>query len=131
VSEGAGHGVEVGGQPGVGEPALDRRELLLQLGEFGPGGPYPCERRALVAGHVLRQERVHEPAPPGHRARVGVLQAGEDRHQRRLAATVGAEHADAHAVGELEVEPVEDLAAAERLGQAAGGEERDGCHGGG
>ena len=94
----------------------------------GPGGAHPAQRRALVAGHVLGQERVDEPAPARDGAGVRLLEPGEDRQQRRLAAAVRTEHADAHAVGELEIEPVEDEAPAERLRQAAGGEERDDRH---
>ena len=96
----------------------------------GRAAKHPGERRALVAVHVLGQERVHEPAAARHRAAVRLLEAGEDREQRRLASAVRAEHADAHAVGELEVEPVEDQTAAERLLDVARGEERDTCHGG-
>ena len=45
----------------------------------------------------------------------GCSSPGEDPQQRRLAAAVGPEHADARARGELEVEPGQHLAAAERL----------------
>ena len=114
AAERAAHGVEVGGQRRVGEAALDRVQLGLERGQLRTGGAHPGERRALVAGDVLGQERVDEPAPAGDRAVVGVLQAGEDRQQRRLAAAVGPEDADAHAVGELEVEPVEDRGARRR-----------------
>ena len=131
VGQRAAHGVEVGRQPRVGQPALDARQLGLELRELGPGGDDPGQRRALVAGDVLGQEGVHEPAPARDGAVVRMLEAGEDGQQRRLAAAVGTEHADAHAVGELEVEPVEDPAPAEGLDQAAGGEERDGRHPGG
>ena len=131
VGQRAGHRVEVGGQPRIGQPALDRVQVRLQRGQLGPRREHPRERRALVAGHVLGQERVDEPAAAGDRPVVGVLEAGQDGQQRRLAAAVRPQHADAHAVGELEVEPVEDQAAAEGLLQAAGGEERDGRHGGG
>jgi hypothetical protein len=54
-----------------------------------------------------------------------VLLAGEDPQQRRLAAAVGAEDADTGAGGELQVEPGEDLAAAERLRDAARRQQRD------
>ena len=131
VGERAGHRVEIGGQPRVGQPALDRVQVRLQLGQLGPRREHPRERRALVAGHVLGQEGVDEPAAARDRPVVGVLEAGQDGQQRRLAAAVGAEHADPHPVGELEVEPVEDQATAEGLLQAAGREERDGRHGGG
>ena len=121
VGERAGHRVEVGGQRGVGEPPLGGVQLGLQLGDLGPRGEHGGERRALVAGDLLRQEGVA-------RARGGAStspasacsSAGEDPQQRRLAAAVGAEHADPRAVGQLEVEPVEDAAAAERLRRARG-----------
>jgi hypothetical protein len=54
-----------------------------------------------------------------------VLVAREDAQQRRLAAAVGAEDADAGTRGELEVEAREDLAAAERLRDAARRQQRD------
>jgi hypothetical protein len=131
VGQRAAHGVEVGGQARVGQPALDGSQLGLQLGQLGPRGASPGERRPLVAGHVLGQERVHEPAAARHGPAVGLLDAGEDRQHRRLAAAVRSQHPDPHAVGELEVEPVEDPATAEGLDEAAGREERDGRHRGG
>ena len=69
---------------------------------------------------------MHQPAAAGDRPGVRVLLAGEDAQQRRLAAAVGPEHADAGAGGELQVEAGEDLAAAERLRDAVRRQQRDG-----
>ena len=88
VRERASDRVEVGGQRGIGQPALHRVQLRLELGQLRAGGVHPAERRPLVARHVLRQEGVHEPAPAGHRAGVGMLEPGEDPQQRRLPAAV-------------------------------------------
>ena len=62
------------------------------------------ERGAAVALDDLRERGQHQPAAAGDRAGVRVLLAGEDAQQRRLAAAVGPEHADAGARGELQVE---------------------------
>ena len=107
VGEGTADPVEVGGQPRIRQAALDRGQLGLELGQLRPRGADPVQSRARVAGDVLGQEGVDEPAPARHRAGVGVLDAGEDAQQRRLAAAVGPQDADPHAVGELEVEPVD------------------------
>ena len=61
-------------------------------------------------------------------AGVGVLEAGEDAHQRRLAAAVGAEDADPRARLDVEIGAAQDRAPAEGLGEAAGGELRHGRH---
>jgi hypothetical protein len=54
-----------------------------------------------------------------------VLGTGDDAQQRRLAAAVRAQQPDARARRELEVGARQDLAAAERLRDPAGGEQRD------
>ena len=129
VGERARHRVDVGGERRVGEPPLGGVQLGLELGDLRPRGEHRGERRALVARHELGQERVHEPAAADDLARVGVLEPGEDPQQRRLAAAVGAEHADPRAGGQLEVEPVEHAAAAEGLREPAGGDQGDARHG--
>jgi hypothetical protein len=63
-----------------------------------------------------------------HRARVGVLVAGQHRQQRRLAGAVGADQADARPRTELEVGAVEDQPAAEGLRDVT---QRQGRSGGG
>ncbi len=95
VGQRTGHRVEVGGQRGIGEAALRGGQLLLEPRDLGPGGEHGGERRAVVAGDLLREERVDETAAAGHVARVRVLHTGEDAQQRRLAAAVRTEHADA------------------------------------
>ncbi len=53
---------------------------------------YPRAARQVIA---LRQMREPQPADPAHPPRVGRPRAGEDVQQRRLAATVEADDADA------------------------------------
>jgi hypothetical protein len=72
------HGLEVVGEPWLGQPLLGGVQLRLQGGELRAGGAQRGAGGALVAAHDLRQERVHEPAAPDHRARVRLLDAGED-----------------------------------------------------
>ena len=81
---------------------------------------------AAVALDDLRERGHDQAAAAGDRPGVRVLLAGEDAQQRRLAAAVGPEHADAGAGGELQVEAGEDLAAAERLRDAVRRQQRDG-----
>ena len=64
------------------------------VAELGPRGAHGRERVALVAVDDLRQVGEHEPAAARDRAGVGVVEAGEDAHQRRLPAAVGAEDAE-------------------------------------
>ena len=128
VGERARHRVEVGRERRVGEPPLGGVQLGLGLGDLGPRGEHGRQRRAVVALDLLGQERVHEPAAADDVARVGVLEPGEDPQQRRLAAAVGAEHADPRAGGQLEVEPVEHAAAAEALHEPARGDQGDARH---
>ncbi len=103
------HPIEV--RPGGAELRLDLRELRLELVEIGPRGAQRLERVAVVALELLRQEREHEAAPLRQLATVGGLLAGEDAQQRRLAAAVRADQAQAGARLDVEVEPVEDRAA--------------------
>ena len=125
VGERALHPAHVAGQRRVGESLLGLGELPLERRQLGPRVEHGGERRAVVALDDLRQRREHQPAPAGDRAGVGVLLAGEDAQQRRLAAAVRSEHADAGALRELEVEPGQHLATAERLREAAGRQQRD------
>ena len=117
--EDAPHAVEVGHQRGVGELRLDAGELLLERGDLGPRGGQDLAHGALVAVHQLVQVGDAGAAAQRHRARVGVLVAGQHRQQRRLAGAVGADQADAGARTELEVGAVEDQPAAEGLRDAA------------
>ena len=114
----------VAGQRGVGEALLGLGELALERPELGARVEHGGERGAVVALDDLRQRREHEPAAARDRAAVGVLGPGEDAQQRRLAAAVGPEDADARPVGELEVELGQHRAAAERLDDAARGQQR-------
>ena len=116
---------QVAGQRRVGEPLLGLRELALERRQLRPRVEHGGERGALVALDDLRQRGEHEPAAARDGAGVGVLDAREDPQQRRLAAAVRAEHADARAVGELEVELGQHRPPAERLDDAARGQQRD------
>ena len=104
---------------GSASRVLGRVQLGLERRQLGPGGAHGGERVALVAVDDLRQVGEHEPAPARHEAGVGVLEAGEDPHQRRLAAAVGAEHADPRSRLHVEVGAAQDRAPAEGLGEAA------------
>jgi hypothetical protein len=103
----------VAGEHRIGDAALGLGELALQRAQLGARVEDGGERGAVVALDELRERGHHQPAAAGDRPRVRVLLAGEDAQQRRLAAAVGAEHADAGAGRELQVEPGEDLAATE------------------
>ena len=81
----------------LAELPLDLRELVLELREVGPRVAERRCRVAVVAFGLLRQERDDEPAPLRHLAGVGDLLAGEDAKQRRLAAAVRPDHAQAGA----------------------------------
>ena len=116
----------VAGEDGVGDAALGLGELALQRGQLGARVEHGGERGAAVALDDLRERGHDQPAAAGDRPGVRVLLAGEDAQQRRLAAAVGPEHADAGAGGELQVEAGEDLAAAERLRDAVRRQQRDG-----
>ena len=94
----------VAGEHGVGDAALGLGELALERGQLRARVEHGGERGAAVALDDLRERRHDQPAAAGDRAGVRVLLAGEDAQQRRLAAAVGPEHADAGAGGELEVE---------------------------
>ncbi len=115
----------VAGHRRVGEAALGLGELALERAQLGPCVEHGRQRGAVVALDDLGQRGEHEPAAAGDRAGVGGLVAGEDAQQRRLAPAVRPQHADAGPRGELEVEPREHLAAAERLRHAAGRQQRD------
>ena len=108
----------VAGQRRVGEPLLGLGELALERRQLGPRVEHRGERGAVVALDDLRQRGEHEPAAARDRARVGVLDAGEDAQQRRLAAAVRAQDADPRPVGELEVELGQHRPPAERLDDA-------------
>ena len=125
VGERALHLPHVARERRVGESLLGLSELALERGQLRPRVEHGGERRAVVALDDLRQRREHEPAAAGDGAGVGVLLAGEDAQQRRLAAAVRSEHADAGALRELEVEPGQHLATTERLREAAGRQQRD------
>ena len=113
------HRVQVRRQRRVGQAAFGRVQLGLERRQLGPGGAHGGERVAVVAVDDLRQVGEHEPAPARHEARVGRVEAGEDPHQGRLAAAVGAEHADPRSRLHVEVGAAQDRAPAEGLCEAA------------
>ena len=125
VGERALHLAHVAGERRVGEPPLGLRELLLERGQLGAGVEHGGEPGAPVALDDLGQRREHEAAAARDRAGVRVLRPGEDPQQRRLAAAVRPEHADARPRGELEIEPGQDQSPAERLRDAARRQQRD------
>ena len=97
---------------------------MLELVEIGTRRPQRLQRIALVALELLGQERDRQAAPLRELARVGDLLPREDPQQRRLAAAVRADHAQADARLDVQVEPVEDQARTEALADAACLQER-------
>ena len=89
------------GRRGGARPARARARARVSSGR---ASSTVASAARLVALDDLRQRGQHEAAAAGDRAGVRVLLAGEDAQQRRLAAAVGPEHADAGARGELQVE---------------------------
>ena len=102
------------------------REAGVDLGEVRAGVAHRLERRALVAHRVLEQEREAQPPSAGHAAGIGLVDAGGDPEQCRLARPVRPHHADPRAIGQLEVDAVEDPTGAERACDAVQAEERHG-----
>ena len=94
-------------------------ELLLQLGQIGPGGLHGLERVTAVALDLLRQVRDDQAAALRQLAGVEGLLPGQQAQQGRLAAAVRADHAHAGAGLDVEVEALEDRARAEALRGAA------------
>src|SRR5581483_4461319 len=105
------------------DACFDRRKLALELVEVGPRRAQHGVGVTHVAFRLLRQERDDEAAAARYVARVGCLLAGKDPKEGRLAAAVRADHAQADARLDVEIEPVEDLARAEALRDAAHGED--------
>ena len=114
---------ERAGRRGAARPRASSR---LERGELGPRGEHGGERVALVAVDDLRQGREHEPAAAGDGAGVGVSsRPARMRSSVDLPPPLGPSTPIRGAAGDVEVEPVEDRAAAEGLREAAGGEQRD------
>jgi len=116
------HPVEVTAR--LAERGFDRRELALELVEVRPRCAQRVQCVPRVALELLRQECEHEPPPLRHLSRIGLLEAGKDAEERRLAAPVRPDHAQTHARLDVQVEPVEDQPRAEALRNAACLEER-------
>ena len=123
------HPVEVARERGVRELLLAAGEVGLERGEVRPRVADRPAHRALVARDELREMGDDRAAAQGHRAGVGLVGSREQAQQRRLARAVRADQADAGAGGKLEVETVEDPAAAEGLHDAAGAERGGGGEG--
>ena len=128
VRERAGHPVQVGRQRRVGEARLRGVQVGLQRRQLGAGVAHGRQRVALVAVDDLRQVGEDEPAAARDRAGVRVVEPGEDPHQRRLPAAVGAEDADPRARLDVEIHAAQDAPAAEGLRDPTGGELRHGRH---
>ena len=93
--------------------------LLLHARQFFLHGLYPVEgreglveHRALAVGHhLLRQIAYRLARGDDHRARLGLLESGEDFEQRRLTGAVLAHEAYAVTVGDIESDIVEKVGA--------------------
>ena len=90
-------------------------QLAVELVQVGPCRADGLERVPLVPERVLRQERDDDSAAAHGGARVGLLEPGDEAEHGRLAGAVRADHADAGARLDREVEAVEHGSAAERL----------------
>ena len=98
-----------GGVPVVLEPLqLDGHRLEVR-GAVADGCPQVRRRHErLVEVRLLAQQPEAQSSPPGHGAAVGLVAAGHDPQQRRLAGAVGADEADPLAGGDGGVDAVED-----------------------
>ena len=119
----ARHLLQVGGELGPAELLGYAVQLTVELGEIGPGRAHRLERRPPVAERMLREVGDRRAAAADDRARVGLLDPGEQPQQGRLARAVGADDPHAGAGLDEEVEAVEDGAAAERLPDAVQADE--------
>ena len=80
------------------------------------GDAAPGQQARLLEGDGHRARHVHL---AGHPVAAGVVEAGEHPQQRALARAAATEQRDELAVGDGDVEAVEDASIAERAGQAA------------
>ena len=89
------HATQVGDHLVATELRREYRQLAFQLDEVGPCIEDGLEWRALVTGRVLVE--IHDSRTPavGDIAAVGGFEPGEDLQQRRLAAPVRPDDADA------------------------------------
>jgi hypothetical protein len=109
-----------------GELLGDAVQVAVELVEVGAGGAHRLERSPRVAQRVLRQEGDRDAAAARDRARVRLLDPGEQAQQRRLAGAVRTDDPDPRPLRHGEVEPVEHGPAAERLAHGRGGQEGHG-----
>ena len=118
------HASEVGDDFLTAELRCEQRELVFQLCEIGAGGDNRLERGSRIACRMLVEVGNPSPAPTRDVSLVRILETGEDLQKGRLAASVGADDTDPGLRLDGEVEPGEDRARAEGLGDGVGGEER-------
>jgi hypothetical protein len=105
------------------EQLVDARLLLPAVrARWQAGAHRLADRGAGRERRHLRQVRDAQSGPSGDGARVGAELAREDAEERRLAGAVGADEADAIAVGEREAHALEEGARAEGVGEVLGGE---------
>ena len=117
------------GQPHQPEQLFDPAVPPLPAGEPEPhvAAGVQVGEKGTVLGHVPHPPRLRREVgatifdhvlPEGHGAGVGILEAGQDAQQRRLAASRRPEHGRKRTFRHLEVEPVENDPSAEGLSQA-------------
>jgi len=105
---------------GIGHALLQmvqRLGLAAQLLELR--GHVVPQRRIAHGGRVLRQIADGEALHARHHAVVGRVQVGQDAQQGGLALAVGADQADAIALLDAQIDPLEHVQRAEASGQIA------------
>ena len=127
AAENARHLVEIRGERRRGELVGDAVQLTVELVQVGPCRADRLERVPLVPEWVLREERNDDSAAADGGARVGLLEPGDEPEHGRLAGAVRADHADAGARLDREVQAVEHGSAAERLADGVQADQRHGA----
>ncbi len=108
----------------IGQASVAVRQAVVDLAQVRAGVPQRGGRGAIVAQRVLGQHRQPQAALAGDLPGVGLLVTDRDAQQRRLARAIRPDQPDPGAIGQLQVDPAQDLATAEGLGDAAQGEQR-------
>ena len=97
-------------------------------GLHGGGGGGDARRETIVKVITLRDVDNHCAALRAHDAFVWLFRTGKHAQERGLARAVGADEADAVAVGHADTHPVEEFAQAVGLGEISGDEEHGERH---
>ena len=115
-------------QDGVVRSLLQAQRRLLEVVQQAHSGLVAVKevvehRQGAVEVRLLGQVADRDAAPDGDAAAIGRLLAGDDAQQRRLAAAVDANEADAIAFVNEQIDAVQQLALAELLADAFEGDQ--------